>query len=133
MPVVRGREISVFLCDDVPQLRTLLRFAFEEEQDLQVVGEAADGQAGVDGIGALRPDAVVLDLWMPGMDGLEAIPRIRAISPDTAIVVFSGFTADRVAEDALALGADRYLEKGADMADVAAAVRAAVDERQAAG
>ena len=124
--------ITVVLCDDVPQLRTLLRFAFEEHEDLRVVGEAGDGAAGVQAIAEHQPDAVVLDLSMPSMDGLEAIPRIRAASPQTTIVVFSGFTADRMAEEALALGADRYLEKGAELDMVIAVLREAVGARRAA-
>lgn len=131
MSAVQGGVISVVLCDDVPQLRTLLRFAFDEQDDLRVVAEAGDGAAGVDAIARLQPDAVILDLSMPGLDGLETIPRIMASSPATAIIVFSGFTADRMAEGALALGADAYLEKGEDMDVVAAAVRDAVTRRRA--
>jgi DNA-binding NarL/FixJ family response regulator len=130
--VARGEVITVVLCDDVPQLRRLLRLAFEEQDDLQVVAEAGDGRAGVDPIGALLPDAVVLDLSMPGMDGLEAIPQIRSASPTTAIVVFSGFTAERMADEALALGADRYLEKGVDLGTLVAVVREVVGARRVA-
>jgi len=130
--VVERGVITVVLCDDVPQLRTLLRYTFEEHQDLRVVGEAGDGQTGVDMIQSLRPDAVILDLSMPGMDGLEAIPRIGDASAQTAIIVFSGFVADRMAHEALALGADRYLEKGADLDTVVAVLREAVDDRRAA-
>lgn len=132
MSAVTGGVITVVLCDDVPQLRTLLRYAFDEQGDLRVVGEAGDGRAGVAEIGRLHPDAVVLDLSMPGLDGLEAIPRIQEASPGTAIVVFSGYTADRMAEEALALGADRYLEKGEDIDTVACAVREAVVRRRTA-
>lgn len=132
MSAVKGGVISVVLCDDVPQLRTLLRFAFDEQDGLHVVAEAGDGASGVDAIVRLQPDAVVLDLSMPGLDGLQTIPRIMAASPATAIIVFSGFTADRMAEEALALGADAYLEKGEDIDVVARAVRDAVDLRRAA-
>jgi DNA-binding NarL/FixJ family response regulator len=127
---VTGDVITVVLCDDVPQLRTLLRYAFDELGGLEVVGEAGDGRAGVEAIGRLRPDAVVLDLSMPGLDGLQAIPRIQAASPVTAIVVFSGYTADRMAEEAITLGADLYLEKGENIDTVASAVRAAVVRRR---
>ncbi|XAY08555.1 Nitrate/nitrite response regulator protein NarL [Paraconexibacter sp. AEG42_29] len=120
------------LCDDVPQLRTLLRYAIDEHADLEVVGEAGDGQAGVDLIESLTPDAVVLDLSMPGLDGLEVIPRIRERSPGTSIIVFSGFTADRMAREALELGADRYLEKGEDIDTVVASIRDAVEHRRVA-
>lgn len=105
-------RISIFLCDDVPELRVLLRYGLEEDDDLTVVGEAGTAQEGVAGVGRQRPDVVLLDLSLPGMDGLEAIPLIREASPGTAIVVFSGFAAERMREPALALGATEYLEKG---------------------
>ena len=114
--------IGVVLCDDVPQLRTLLRFALEDDDSIEVLGEAGDGAEGVQLVTDLRPSVVIVDLAMPGMDGLEAIPRMRAASPGTAIIVFSGFVADGIADQVLALGADRYLEKGSDMELVAQAV-----------
>lgn len=116
--------IGVFLCDDVPELRALLRYGLEEDDRLEVVGEAGDAREAIDAIGTLRPQVVLLDLSMPGMDGLEALPLIRAAAPDTSVIVFSGFAADRMREPALALGAARYLEKGESLA----AVRAAVHE-----
>ncbi len=125
-------SITIVLCDDVPQLRTLLRHTFEECSGLQVVAEAGDGHAGVEAIMQLQPDAVVLDLSMPGMDGLQAIPRIIAASPGTAIIVFSGFTADRMAEEATSLGADRYVEKGEDLDTVVTVLREVVDARRVA-
>jgi DNA-binding NarL/FixJ family response regulator len=125
-----GDAIAVVLCDDVPQLRVLLRFALEEHGDITVVGEAGDGATGVEMVRDMRPDAVLLDLSMPGMDGLEAIPRIRAASADAAIVVFSGFAAERMSAEALRLGADRYIEKGAPLEHVRGVVREAVDARR---
>ena len=118
-----GSFIRVFLCDDVPELRMLLRFSIEEEGDMRVVGEAGDAATGIERVSELRPDVVLLDLSMPGMDGLEAIPRIQQVSPHTGIVVFSGFAADRMSLPALALGADRYLEKGEPLEAVRDAVR----------
>ena len=115
--------IRVCLCDDVPELRALLRFALEEEGDITIVGEAGEAITGVAQVRDLQPDVLVLDLWMPGMDGLEAIPRVRAAAPACGIVVFSGFAAERLAATALALGADRYVEKGAPLEDVRATVR----------
>ncbi len=85
MSVVERGLITVVLCDDGPRLRTLLRYTFEEHQDLRVVGEAGDGQTGVDMIQSLRPDVVILDLSMPGMDGLEAIRR-HAFTPGLVAV-----------------------------------------------
>jgi DNA-binding NarL/FixJ family response regulator len=121
-----GDAIAVVLCDDVPQLRVLLRYALEEDGDIEVIGEAGDGAGGVDLARKLTPDVVLLDLSMPGMDGLEAIPRIASACPGAAIVVFSGFAAERMAEEALRLGAHRYIEKGAPLDRVRTVVREVV-------
>ena len=126
-------QIRVFLCDDVAELRTLLRFALEQSAGVRIVGEAGDAVAGIRRIAELQPDVVVLDLSMPGMDGLEALPEIRRIAPDAGIVVFSGFAADRMSATALALGADRYLEKGEPLDVVRATVREAAAARRRPG
>ena len=122
--------IGVVLCDDVPELRMLLRFGLEESDDLRVVGEAGDATTGVAIVTETQPDAVLLDLSMPGMDGLQAIPLIQRASPDTAIIVFSAFAADRMSRSALEQGADRYVEKGAPLQDVRAIVREEVGARR---
>ncbi len=117
--------IRVFLCDDVKAFRSLMRFVLEEESDMEIVGEAADGQAGVDGVAREKPDVVLLDLSMPILDGLEAIPLMLDVSPKTKIIGLSGFTAEKMAATMIAQGAVAYFEKGADLDDIAKAVRAA--------
>lgn len=124
-------RISVFLVDDVPELRELIRFGIEDDPDFEVVGEAGDGRTALDGISATRPAAVLLDLSMPDMDGLEAIPEIRKIEPEIAIVVLSGFSADRMAGKATERGADGYVEKGTAVAELRAVTRRAVAARRA--
>jgi DNA-binding NarL/FixJ family response regulator len=114
--------IRIFLCDDVPELRALLRFGLEEDASLEVVGEAGDARAAIDEVGRLKPDVTLLDLSMPGMDGLEAIPLLREAAPQCAIVVFSGFASERMAGPALELGAARYVEKGESLERVRAVV-----------
>jgi DNA-binding NarL/FixJ family response regulator len=114
--------VSVYLCDDVPELRRLMRVVLEEDSDLCVVGEAGDAETGIEEIAELQPDVVVLDLSMPGMDGLEALPLIKRAAPGTGVVVFSGFTEARMAALALDRGADRYIEKGEALESVRQAV-----------
>lgn len=124
-PMSSDLPIRVFLCDDVKAFRSLLRFVLEEESDIEIVGEAADGQAGVDGVAREKPDVVLLDLSMPILDGLEAIPLMLDVSPATKIIGLSAYTADKMCETMIAQGAVAYFEKGADLEEIANAVRAA--------
>jgi DNA-binding NarL/FixJ family response regulator len=105
-------RLRVVLADDTAEYRLLLRIILEQDGRFEVVGEAADGAEAVRVTTAERPDVLVLDLAMPVMDGLEAIPGVRAGSPDTAIVVLSGFARGRLDRQALASGARAYVEKG---------------------
>jgi signal transduction histidine kinase len=107
----------VVLVDDTDDLRHLLRIALRRA-GYDVVGEAGDGRAGIEVTRDLRPDLVLLDLSMPVMDGLEALPVIRGHCPDATIVVLSGFGATQMAERALARGADGYIQKGASLASI---------------
>ena len=115
--------ISGVVCDDVPELRRLLRECLEHGGEMKVVGEAADGREALEVIERLQPDVVVLDLSMPQLDGLEAIPLIHQLAPKAEICVFSGFEEGRVAEVALRLKASRYVRKGAPLEDLRTAVR----------
>jgi two-component system, chemotaxis family, chemotaxis protein CheY len=117
------KPISVVVCDDVPELRRLLREVLEEGDEMQVVGEAEDGREAIDVIERLQPDVVVLDLSMPQLDGLEAIPLIHQVAPAAEICIFSGFEEGKVAEVALRLKASRYVRKGAPLEELRSAVR----------
>jgi len=114
--------IRVFVCDDAPAFRDLLRMALEQDGDLSVVGEAEDGEA-VDAIAPATPDVVLLDVSMPGIGGLEALPRVRELAPGARVVVLSSFSADEMADAALAAGADRYLDKRESFATIREVVR----------
>jgi DNA-binding NarL/FixJ family response regulator len=122
--------ISVFLVDDVPELRELIRLGIEEDPGFEVVGEAGDGRAAIEGIAETRPTAVLLDLSMPDMNGLEAIPTIRDGDPDVTIIVLSGFSAERMGPPAIERGADGYIEKGTPMQDLRDTTRLAVAKRR---
>jgi DNA-binding NarL/FixJ family response regulator len=122
--------ISVYLVDDVPELRELVKYALEDDPGFEVVGEAGDGRSAIEGVAATRPAAVLLDLSMPDMNGLEAILEIRKSDPDIAIIVLSGFSADRMGPPTLERGADRYVEKGTPMEELRDATRTAVADRR---
>jgi DNA-binding NarL/FixJ family response regulator len=126
--VPRGRStIRIFLCDDVDELRLLMRLGLEDGREFTVVGEAGDGASAVEQVAELRPDVILLDLSMPIMDGLEAIPLIRQGSPDTKIVVVSGFAEGPASRRALELGAHRYLSKTAEISEVRETIREVVE------
>lgn len=102
----------VLLVDDAEDLRVLLRLAMMKSNGLTVVGEAADGVEAVQRATELQPDLVMLDLAMPRMDGLEALPLIRAAVPDVRVIVLSGFSQGALADKAIEAGADHYVVKG---------------------
>ena len=105
-------RLRVVLADHTAEYRLLLRIILEQDGRFDVVAEAADGAEAVRVTIAEQPDVLVLDLAMPVMDGLQAIPGVLSGSPETAIVVLSGFARGRLDRDALALGASAYVEKG---------------------
>ena len=117
--------IRIGICDDVAAYRRLLSIALGIEPDLEVVGEAATGEEAVELVRATLPDVLLLDVAMPDVDGLEALPRIRAASPETAVIFVSGFTNDDLRMRALAGGAFRYLVKGVTPQEIAQSVREA--------
>ncbi|MDA0180618.1 response regulator transcription factor [Solirubrobacter phytolaccae] len=116
----------VILADDHDLMRRLLRAVLSARPGLEVVGEAADGNEAIVLADTLAPDLVVLDLAMPGMDGLQVAGAVRAAHPECAILVLSAFEAEHVAEAALAAGADRYVEKAAGLHAAAEAAAALV-------
>jgi DNA-binding NarL/FixJ family response regulator len=85
----RGKPLRVLVVDDEPDLRMLLRIGLDYSPEIQVAGEAADGQEAIELISRESIDAVLLDVGMPRMDGIDAARHIRSISPDTKIIVLS--------------------------------------------
>lgn len=103
--------LRVLVVDDTVDIRFLLRLALEIDGRFEIAGEAGDGWEAIEAAARLRPDVVLLDLAMPVMDGLEALPEIHAKSPQSKIVILSGFDAGEMSTEALRLGASSYLEK----------------------
>lgn len=115
--------IRVLLVDDTQDVREMLRLLCEMEDDFEVVGEAADGREAAAIAGALLPDVVLLDWQMPHVDGLTALPDIRAKAPRARIVMYSARPPSEAEPVALASGADAYFEKTAVFDDLVDRIR----------
>ena len=118
-----GRPCRVVICDDQQGFRHVLSVMLGLETGLDVVGEAENGREAIDLVGELRPDVLLLDIAMPVMDGLDALPHVREASPETAVLMLSGLTSDTVRRRALAAGARLFLEKGTDVDVLAQQIR----------
>jgi DNA-binding NarL/FixJ family response regulator len=120
-----GPRIRVVLVDDQELLRTAFRIILDETGDIEVVGEAADGGGAVEVVRRTRPDVVLMDIRMPGIDGIEATRRIRtqASGAEPRILVLTTFDLDEYVYEALRVGASGFLLKDALTADLIAAVR----------
>ncbi len=117
-------RVRVVLVDDHALVRSGLAQLLDGAEDLEVVGEAADGAAAVEVVRERRPDVVVMDLQMPGVDGVEATRRIMAEGLGTEVVVLTSFSDGARIEAALDAGAVGYLLKDADPEEVLDGVRA---------
>ncbi|HZU73402.1 MAG TPA: response regulator transcription factor [Acidimicrobiales bacterium] len=106
----------VVIVDDHPDVRAVIAALLSDEKGYEVVGQAGDGAAAIELVAQLEPDLVMLDLSMPVMDGLTALPRIREVAPRAKILVLSGFGTDATVNAALSLGADGFLHKEGSLA-----------------
>ena len=112
------RRARVLLVDDDPSLRRVLRMLLDDEEHFEVVGEAEDGREAIAVARHVRPDVVVLDLAMPGIGGLEALPLIQAVAPDAKVVVLSGLESATHGPTALRQGAVAYFAKRGDLTEL---------------
>ena len=121
----RTPPIRVLLVDDHAMVRRGMRDFLSLHDDLEIVGEAADGAAAIEAAATLRPNVVVMDLLMPGVDGIDATARIKAAHPDVEIVAITSFIEEARIVAALEAGASGFLLKDAEADELAAAIRAA--------
>lgn len=117
------RKIRVLVVDDHPVLRDGLAAALQNQADMEMVGEARNGEEAVERFRALRPDVTLMDLQMPGMNGVDAITAIRAEHPDARIIVLTTYTGDAQAVRALKAGAAGYLLKSSLRTELMDAIR----------
>ena len=113
----------VLIADDQALIRVGLRKILEAEADTTVVEDVGDGESAIAAARRLRPDVVLMDIRMPGLDGIEATRRIVAAQPDTRIVIITTFGLDAYVFDALRAGASGFMLKDAPPEEIAAAVR----------
>lgn len=122
-------SIRVVIADDAQEIRMLVRFTLERDERFDVVGEAADGIETLAVLDDTEPDALLLDLAMPRMDGLEVLERLHERSSPPPVVVFSGFSNSAVVDRAMALGASGYINKGDDLNSIPEILADAVARR----
>ena len=115
--------IKVLLVDDHQVVRRGLRTFLEVQDDIEVVGEAADGAEGVARAEELQPDVVLMDVKMPGMDGVDALRKLRELNNPARVLIVTSFTEQRTVVPALRAGAAGYVYKDVDPDALAGAIR----------
>lgn len=111
-PATTG-TIGVLICDDSDPVRLLLSIMLDRDPDLRVAGEARNGQEAIKEAARLQPEVIILDLSMPVLTGLDALPEIKAAAKDARVIAFTGLSGSVVKKAVMAAGADYFLEKGA--------------------
>ncbi|MGW6458755.1 response regulator [Streptomyces sp. NPDC055078] len=117
------KTVRVLLVDDHQVVRRGLRTFLEIQDDIEVVGEAADGAEGVARAEELKPDVVLMDVRMPGTDGIEALRKLRALDNPAKVLIVTSFTEQRTVIPALRAGASGYVYKDIDPEALAGAIR----------
>ena len=125
-PPANGEPLRIVVADDQASVREGLVAMLSLLPDIRVVGSAADGEQALQVVGQTRPDAILLDLRMPVLDGIETTRRLAQSNPEVAVVVLTTYDDDCSVLDALRAGARSYLTKDARRAEIAQALRGAV-------
>ena len=120
---------SIFLADDHEINRRLIKRLLKEETDLCIVGEAANGLDVVQMVADLKPDILITDLSMPGLDGIEVTRQVRELLPQTRVIVLSMWEPGRYAEAAKKAGAVSYIVKDSAINSLVPTIRAAIDHQ----
>lgn len=115
--------IRVFVAEDHPMVRSGISLIIDSQADMEVAGDASDGNSTVAGVCETSPDVVLMDLDMPGISGVEATRRIRELAPETSILIFTGHEQDDLLFSALQAGATGYALKSIKVGDLLSAIR----------
>jgi len=121
----QGGGIRILIVDDQALVRAGFRMILDAQPDLEVVGEAADGSTAIDAVRTLRPDVVLMDIRMPGVDGIEATRRLSEAGATSKIVILTTYDLDEYVFDALAAGASGFLLKHVPPEELVRGVRVA--------
>lgn len=122
--------LTVVLVDDDPDVRAVIRALLTVRGSFEVVAEASDGNDAVATVNREQPDVVLLDLSMPVMDGLTALPLVREAAPRARVVVLSGFGTDHAVHLAMRQGADAFVHKDGELASKLSAALADLPPRE---
>lgn len=122
-PIPRAPEIRVLIADDHPMMSTALRTYVDSTRGMRCVGEVRDGKAAVELVAQLMPDVVVMDMHMPGTDGIEATRQIRGMFDTVAVLAVTTFSTERYVIPALRAGAGGYIVKDAEPEEIIEAIR----------
>src|SRR5690348_13062168 len=118
-----GRRIRLLLVDDHSVIRQALRMLLESQPELEVVGDAENGREALLAVERLHPDVVLMDVVMPGLNGIEATRQIRRFSRGSRVVMLSGFVDEDQLLAALRAGASGYLMKSSDISELVLAIQ----------
>src|SRR5947209_7069355 len=123
MTTTNGSRTRCLVVDDHSVVRQGLDILFGELDDLELVGQAETGEAALDAIERLNPEVVLMDVRLPGIDGVSAVKRIHQSAPNVKFVIFSAYGDKRLLSDAIAAGARGYVMKGSPPEDLLRAIR----------
>ena len=112
-----GGRIRVLIVDDHAVLRQALRLLLDAHQEVEVIGDVSNGREAVEATEKLLPDVVLMDMVMPGLNGLEATRQIRKRAPKTKVLILTGYMEDEQILGALRAGASGYVVKKSDVTD----------------
>jgi DNA-binding NarL/FixJ family response regulator len=116
------QTITIVLIDDQAIIRAAFRSLIERIPGLTVIGDAGDARSGIELVGRVRPDLVVLDITMPGLSGIDAVGPLKKASPNTKVLMASQHEGRKFVQQALQAGADGYLSKDSDPAELGLAI-----------